>query len=454
MVRNTDNGVEVIGTEEGRWSTNGPDAGILARAFHEGRLKEEHTGPEICSRYRALEAKWGTRRLRDNFRKIVKNYRLWDARKSRKYTMRFFLFLCEKILTNSKDYFSPAFLLENGLLKPPSGEGGEEDAFAGDEEVWNANRNNGNDGDDGDDEEEDDEDYEEEKEAESPPRANTVPINKPAKNKAGKKKASVINLFETLRITVDDNEEMKIRMVAHTVRVTPFDEITYLQGSRICVYVELPSGVSPRSVTAAQGGGKDSNEIEITIERNKNLFDPNFFIDCLLKTGDRNIDDGIVNAAEHHCEKEKEGLELGKRGVVKTAYKFVVPPLFHVESGFRCRKDPTRVDNKAFISFQSVDLEDKHKNIDTCNFVFFFLLGWTPDQAEKKKAVKLLGGGQSRRGGKKVIFSPKKSYGDYDSGPSGENDMSDVEPEVPSPEPAPKRGRVSPSVDESSKKGF
>jgi hypothetical protein len=187
-----------------------------------------------------------------------------------------------------------------------------------------------------------------------------------------------------------------------------------------------------------KGGGDATNEITITVERNKGLYDPNFFVDCLLRTGNRDIDNGIVDAAAQHCEKEKEGLETSKTGVVKKPYKFTIPAEFHVESGFRSPKDPTTVDNKTFIRYQSIELQDKHMNTETCNFVFFFLLGWTTEQFEKKKAVQLLGGGQVRRGGKKVIFSPGKAYGDYDS---GSGDAKDIEESDTSPEKPKKRGK-------------
>ena len=194
-------------------------------------------------------------------------------------------------------------------------------------------------------------------------------------------------------------------------------------------------------------GGTD--EIRLTIERHKNLCDPIFVVDCLLRTGNQDIDDGIVQAAAAHCEKEKEGLEQSKIGVVKKPYNFVIPSQFHVESGFCNPKDPTRVDNKSFIRFQSIELEDKDKNIETCYFVYFFLLGWTTEQFEKKKSINLLGGGHSRRGGKKVIFSPGRAYGDHYHSSSGDakSDSDDT-----SPKQQRKRERIQVSPNEN--KGF
>jgi hypothetical protein len=238
------------GTETGRWLTNGPDAGIIVRALHEGILTpDDHL--DITTRYGGLTAKWGSRRLKDNFRSILRNYDLWKNGGSRKYTVRFFPFLCKKILTNSKDYFSSAFLLENGLLKE-----GDDEAFADDEEVWNDG--GGLDDDDNDNDKE--EEQEPAKKTDSPTRANTTgaPDSKPAakKKKGGAKKGGakkIEKLLEELNIT-DEDEEMKIRMVSHTVRVAPYDNHTFIQGTRFLVYAETPSGVSPRSVMAVQGG--------------------------------------------------------------------------------------------------------------------------------------------------------------------------------------------------------
>lgn len=66
------------GTHPDRWQKDGPDAITLLRDLHRGKLKVETAGQEVCDKYGELHSKWGTRRLKDNWLKIVKNYQLWQ----------------------------------------------------------------------------------------------------------------------------------------------------------------------------------------------------------------------------------------------------------------------------------------------------------------------------------------------------------------------------------------
>ena len=78
---------DVVGRETGKWLTNRADAGVLVRALHKGDLNLENTGPEVCSQFQALEAKWGSRKIRDNYKRICTNYKLWKDGKNRKYNV-------------------------------------------------------------------------------------------------------------------------------------------------------------------------------------------------------------------------------------------------------------------------------------------------------------------------------------------------------------------------------
>jgi hypothetical protein len=75
------------GTDPGNWKTNGPDAILLVKTLHDPndtRITVDTKRVELVARYGDLLARWGERRLGDNFEKIVNNYKLWKAGKNRK----------------------------------------------------------------------------------------------------------------------------------------------------------------------------------------------------------------------------------------------------------------------------------------------------------------------------------------------------------------------------------
>jgi hypothetical protein len=236
----------------------------------------------------------------------------------------------------------------------------------------------------------------------------------------------------------DCEEEMKIRLLDHVVNVAPFDNVTFTQATRCVVIAELPSGVSSQCVSAKQG--YTPNEVIITIERSKHLFDPTFYANHIMKTGNPHLDDGSRSAATEHCKKETMGKEKAKSGVIRQDYKILIPAHLIVETGFREHADLTSVNNKSFIRFRSVDMVDKHENVDTCNLIHMSLLAWTTEQKEAKQSLNLLSRGQSRRGGEKIILSLDVAYGDYDNS-GGTPPANQVVQQQESPSRRLKRGR-------------
>jgi hypothetical protein len=391
----------IDGTHKGKWQRNGEDAVALLKNLHDPNiaLSVETTGPELCASYKSLETKWGTRRLRDNWRKIVDNYLKWQNDDNRKYHDSLLLFASFLSILTSADYFSELTLIEAGLLDP-----NEEPAFPGD----------------GDGEEDDDENVEKE---DSPERANTGGKKKkkkkgePAKKPPADEAEDLEDLFEDLDIDVEDNEEMKIRMIAHDVRVAPYDEATFYMAKKLTIIAELPSGVSPQSVGARQDP-EHNNNISVTIERSKNLFNPSFIFESMLKTGKENIDTGAMAAAMQHVkeEEEKGQFETSKPRFMRQTYQYVIPPEYNVDGGFRTFLDPTVVNNKRFIEFVQSDIEDDNGNINTANYIYFSVLAWTDEQiAERNSKQNLMGKPQVSRRSKKFVFSPSGAdkYGDY-----------------------------------------
>jgi hypothetical protein len=359
------------------------------------------------------------------------------------------------MLTNSKDYFTPSFLIENGLLKKGE-EQKEVDPFAVDEPLFAADSDDGGDEGDNDHDDNDDNDVEEENQgnkeptqarAPSPKRSHTGGTKQAAarsKKKSTKKgkKFSPSEAFGQLKISDDATaEEMKIRHISHTCSVAPYDNSSRTLATRVMVYAELPSGVIPRTTTAVQDGAVP-NKVTITIERSKHINDPSLF-KLMLTSGDKHTDDGLEAAAHQHVENEVEGMDDKKVGVIRFPYEYIIPDMFMVESGFRSPNDPTTIDNKKFIRVQSAGIEDKNGSKYYCNFVYFFLLAWTKEQFDKKSKMKIKGGGQAFSGGKKLLFSPGKGFGDYDSGSASGNQETDGD-DSPSPKKKRSRNQISP----------
>ena len=69
------------GTTKSYWNKNCPDARVLLTDLHRGVLNTDISGAEICQRYSDFHQKWGTRRLKENWSKLVEEYELWMAGK-------------------------------------------------------------------------------------------------------------------------------------------------------------------------------------------------------------------------------------------------------------------------------------------------------------------------------------------------------------------------------------
>jgi hypothetical protein len=354
------------------------------------------------------------------------------------------------------DYFNAQLMKAAGLVrsKPKNGDrldnDNEEDgeAFEGDEGVWE---------DPAQEEEPAEESEESEEPKKSPSRGNSAGTSgkdqTAAKKKSGTTKVVVEEEKENdpiidISIIGNDCTTMRIRMLKHNVRISLDGGHTYIYATRICVYFEMTAGVRVVMCTVEQDPD-DPNLVTLSIERSKAMFDPTTIAECFLETGIKDIDDGLVAAAEEDLklEAEEEHVHaLEKDGVWIHQYKFVIPSEYKVVEGFKKKENPLKAENEDKVLYKvELNLRSSKRSsqkTNDANFVACYLLAWTAEQMEIRKKTPMKNrGGQVKQGAKQSVDTARRFEGEYGSEP--ESPLAENAENPPSPK---KRARASASA--------
>ena len=212
--------------------------------------------------------------------------------------------------------------------------------------------------------------------------------NEGAQEQDKKKQNLIEDLVSTVEeITLGDQDDIKIRNISHTCSVAPFDAgSNMMEATRIVVYDELPSGVSPSCCSVVQDVD-DPNKVKLTVERVKDFYDIDFFFGVLLQSREQDQNSNAKVAAMLHIKEESTKLEMTQDNVACETFSFRVGSDLKVEMGFRRRHDITVVHNKEPLLSQRIEIEEDDGNIEYANYVFFYLLGWTAAQFEERKRL-------------------------------------------------------------------